>query len=164
MQELVAWKYLVDKDRYVGVAKRGRDLLPWRICFFSRGRGLEGAYLMTCEMLPQYKFRSSEEAQEYLDSQADKRGWRLYLPEYEAMCSENPESVPVDDKNKTPKQRIRARFGKSLTAVAREYGVSASSVVSRLDRGWDIEKALTTPIANKNQRRNPKWTQGGLAE
>lgn len=162
MQNQATWKYLIDKDRYVGVAKRGRDLLPWRICFFSRSP--DGAYLMMCEMLSQYKFQTFEKAQDYLDSQADERGWRLYLPEYEAMCSEAPGTIPADDKNKTPKQRIRARFGKSLTAVAKEYGISVTAVVSRLDRGWDIEKALITPVADRYQRRSSTWTQGGLAE
>lgn len=49
--------------------------------------------------------------------------------------------------------RSISAFGKTLTAAAweRETGVSASVIRNRIDSGWDVEKALTTPIRKINR-------------
>ena len=39
----------------------------------------------------------------------------------------------------------------SIRQMAEAHGISYQAVLDRLNRGWDTEKALTTPILNKNR-------------
>jgi group I intron endonuclease len=42
---------------------------------------------------------------------------------------------------------------KSRTKAAEYYGIKQSSVTSRLNKGWTLEKALTTPLIPNDERR-----------
>lgn len=57
---------------------------------------------------------------------------------------------------KWPRRRVYTFAGKSLTIAAwsAETGLSASAIRFRLDRGWDIERAVTTPTQRPYFERN----------
>ena len=44
---------------------------------------------------------------------------------------------------------------KTLQQLADLYGISRAALTSRLKRGWDIEKALTTPVRKQTKEDTP---------
>lgn len=55
--------------------------------------------------------------------------------------------------NATPSRDHLGRDFPTLKAMAKAWNISAQAVARRLDRGWTIEKALTTPTRNKGKRQ-----------
>lgn len=58
----------------------------------------------------------------------------------------------------TPKEQMRNRtlnkknrLGKSITEAAEETGIPYHTLQTRLIRGWDIDRALTLPLQDKNK-------------
>lgn len=43
----------------------------------------------------------------------------------------------------------------TLTAACKKYGMPYGTVRARVQRGWNVEKALNTPLFNRGQNKHP---------
>ncbi len=46
-----------------------------------------------------------------------------------------------------------------LSELARQHGISRQTLHARLKRGWDIERALTTPVTTRRHKGSPDLTE-----
>lgn len=60
-------------------------------------------------------------------------------------CPENCRWATMQEQQRNTRRNLRYR-GKSLRNLADEVGIVWTTFISRLDNGWTIEKALTTPV------------------
>lgn len=44
---------------------------------------------------------------------------------------------------------------RSVLSLAKEYGINYYTLLQRLDKGWDVQRALQTPVNTKNQKKRP---------
>ena len=64
-------------------------------------------------------------------------------------CPENCTWIPWGDQAKNTRTNRRITFGNKTMILAdwgRELGINCITISSRIKRGWNIEKALTTPV------------------
>jgi hypothetical protein len=56
-----------------------------------------------------------------------------------------------------PPSRFLEHLGKrqSLSAWARELGLSKGAIFQRIKRGWTVERALSTPLGANYRRHEP---------
>ena len=61
----------------------------------------------------------------------------------------------VEQNNNTRKNRFITAFGETdtLSNMARKYGVNVDCLWSRLNAGWNVEKALSTKIQSRNFKK-----------
>lgn len=70
---ILHWIYMTPEERWVGIAKKGRNSTPWRIGYVDcNGRWCTPHDAITNQ------FKTADEAQIYLDEYADSYDWRLY--------------------------------------------------------------------------------------
>jgi len=70
----------------------------------------------------------------------------------------------------TPKQQMRNRrihktsqLGKSVTEVAEQSGLPYGTLQTRLKRGWNVERALSEPLHDKQDSLSAKARAAGLS-
>lgn len=73
------------------------------------------------------------------------RGWPLAL----AL-----DTAPGDSRRGTPARDHLGRDYLSIRAMARAWGIEVGSLYDRLDRGWCLEQALTTPSLGSTPSRD----------
>lgn len=78
-------------------------------------------------------------------------------------CPENCRWVTQKEQcNNTRRNRMISYMGKiqTMTQWSEEIGISVDTLSSRLNLGWSVEKALTTPI-RKHKKYEQKTAEGG---
>lgn len=90
-----------------------------------------------------------------------ENGWKqgLYIDRKNTLLGYSPENcrfVTLNENNRNKTNTVFVRYNgeiRKLVELAEEYGIKYTALYCRLRLGWDLDRALTTPVKEVPRRK-----------
>ena len=148
-KEYISWKALAEAYGIPYNTLRGRLRLGWSLeksltTPITESNGPRPVTDHTGETHPSIRAMAREHGVSYsVYKRRVKDGWSV----------EKALTKPVLHSERHPVTDHTGKSYDSLAAMARAYGLTHGTLSARLRNGWDLERALTTPVGPYNRKR-----------